>query len=324
MESGEPEEKRFSVFSGSGFSALSYPLFPITVFIFRSEFLIRSNVVPELPEVETMVRGIRPHIAGRRLAAVRRCRCSCKPILIEPSLRSIARRVVGTTVAGVHRLGKRVVLELSSGDLFVIEPRMTGLMLLESPPDRGHLRFQWRFESGGDYESLWFWDRRGLGTVRLFSAEQYRQELGPNRLGPDALEMTKADWLARCAKTHRAVKTALLDQKWVSGIGNLYASEILHAARIHPELPADALTARRIGRLAAVVQDVLQEAIRYEGSTLGDGTYRNALNQNGGYQSEHRVYAREGEVCVTCGKALICRIVQNQRSTFFCPLCQQM
>jgi formamidopyrimidine-DNA glycosylase len=215
------------------------------------------------------------------------------------------------------------VLELSSGDLFVIEPRMTGLMLLESPPDRGHLRFEWRFGGGGDYESLWFWDRRGLGTIRLFSAEQYRRELGPNRLGPDALALTEADWLERCTKTHRAVKTALIDQKWVSGIGNLYASEILHAAGIHPELPVDALTSRPIGRLAAAVQDVLQKAICYEGSTLGDGTYRNALNQKGGYQSEHRVYARGGEVCLTCGKARIRRIVQNQRSTFFCPVCQR-
>ena len=279
--------------------------------------------MPELPEVETMVRGIRPHVLGREIAAVRRCRCACKPLLIEPGVRSISRRVVGTVITTVHRIGKRVVLELSTGDSFVIEPRMTGLTLLSDPPDRGHLRFEWQLAGSGKYQSLWFWDRRGLGTIRLFTSDQMLQQLGPKRLGPDALALDESGWRERCSRTRRAIKPAMLDQKWVAGIGNLYASEILHAARIHPECPTDQLKPRQIGRLAAAVFQVLTEAIRAEGSTLGDGTYRNALNQDGGYQNQHRVYARDGDRCLTCGKTLIVRIVQNQRSTFFCPACQR-
>lgn len=281
--------------------------------------------MPELPEVETMVRGIRPHVEGRRIAAVRRCRCRYRPIEITPFAAAMAMRTRGRQIIAVDRVAKRIVLTLDSGDGFVIEPRMTGLMLVSDPPNRDHLRFEWRLEdpSAGDSASLWFWDRRGLGSVRLCSAEQLSASLGPPHLGPDALAMTLDDWRERLQRTRRAVKVALLDQKLVAGIGNLYASEILHRARIHPEHPAHRLTGRHLGRLWESARTVLEAAIRSEGSTLSDGTYRNALNQNGSYQNEHRVYDRAGELCPSCRRAEIRRIVQAQRSTFFCPQCQR-
>jgi formamidopyrimidine-DNA glycosylase len=146
---------------------------------------------------------------------------------------------------------------------------------------------------------------------------------GPERLGTDALEMTEAEWREVLATTRTAIKVALLNQKKVAGIGNLYASEILHLCRISPELPANELSRKQIARLAEAVPAILHEAIRYEGSTLGDGTYRNALNESGGYQNAHKVYAREGELCPTCCRGRIVRIVQTQRSTFFCRVCQR-
>jgi len=279
--------------------------------------------VPELPEVETMVRGIRPFVEGREITAVRTCRCACKPISITPRLGQLRKRIQGQIVANVSRLAKRIVIELSSGEALVIEPRMTGLMLLGDPPDREHLRLQWQFSGNADYNSLWFWDRRGLGTVRLYTQKELADDLGPQKLGADALEMTERNWHDRCARTSRAIKVALLDQKLVAGIGNLYASEILHQARIHPALPANELKPRHIRKLHASVQAILSEAIRLEGSTLSDATYRNALNQNGRYQNHHRVYQRNGETCDDCSKAPIQRIVQSQRSTFFCPECQK-
>ncbi|MEZ6145791.1 MAG: bifunctional DNA-formamidopyrimidine glycosylase/DNA-(apurinic or apyrimidinic site) lyase [Planctomycetaceae bacterium] len=290
--------------------------------------------MPELPEVETMVRGLRPHVEGRRILTAARCRCRYRPIDISPESRVIARRANGQLITEVRRMAKRVILELESGDAFVIEPRMTGLMLVSDPPDRSHLRFEWqlgaRVAGGQDGKSderdgrLWFWDRRGLGTLRLYSPDEMEIALGPHKLGPDALAMTLNEWRERLPQTQRAVKVALLDQKLVAGIGNLYASEILHVARIHPELPAHCLKTSQVKRLHEATQTVLQTAIHYEGSTLADGTYRNALNQNGSYQNEHRVYARSQELCPTCGKATIVRIVQAQRSTFFCPKCQQL
>ncbi|MEX0714961.1 MAG: bifunctional DNA-formamidopyrimidine glycosylase/DNA-(apurinic or apyrimidinic site) lyase [Planctomycetaceae bacterium] len=279
--------------------------------------------MPELPEVETMVRGIRPHVEGRVLAGVRKCACSCRPLSIAPEWRALRRRAAGQRVVAVRRVAKRIVLELGSGDAFVIEPRMTGLMLLADPPDEGHLRVAWQFADGGEYPTLWFWDRRGLGTIRLFDPAELSAAIGNGRLGIDALLMSEADWRERCARTARPIKVALLDQKLAAGIGNLYASEILHEAGIHPARAADSLSRKRIARLCRAVRDVLERAIRHEGSTLSDGTYRNALNAAGSYQNEHRVYARAGERCRTCDRGAIRRIVQAQRATFYCPVCQR-
>ncbi|MFN0199056.1 MAG: bifunctional DNA-formamidopyrimidine glycosylase/DNA-(apurinic or apyrimidinic site) lyase [Planctomycetaceae bacterium] len=280
--------------------------------------------MPELPEVETMVRGIAPSITGRVIVSARPSRCRYRPISLSPSPREIARRTKGMTIVAARRRAKRVILELSSGDLFVIEPRMTGMMLLSDPPDHEHLRFEWHFEDQHEYNSLWFWDRRGLGTIRLLTPSECERELGPQKLGPDALLMTMDDWRGISQRTSRPVKVALLDQKLVAGIGNLYASEILHLAAIDPHLPANRLTTQQLSRLRTATLAVLEEAIRYEGSTLGDGTYRNALNQSGQYQNAHKVYDREDELCISCRKGKIIRIVQAQRSTFFCPVCQKM
>lgn len=277
--------------------------------------------MPELPEVETMVRGIRPAVEGRTITAARPCRCRFRPILLQPSGRAMAARAKGRTVVAVSRLAKRAVLELDGGDAFVIEPRMTGLLLVADPPDRSHLRFEWQL-SGDGPERLLFWDRRGLGTVKLLSAAEREEQLGPAKLGPDPLTMSADDWPRICARTSRPIKVALLDQKLVAGIGNLYASEILHRAGIHPAKPADALGRGELRKLHEATRHVLQQAILYEGSTLGDGTYRNALNVNGQYQNAHAVYAKHGKPCTRCGKQHIERIVQAQRSTFFCPGCQ--
>ena len=282
-----------------------------------------NRPVPELPEVETMVRGIRPFVEGREIIAFRRCRCARRPLSFNPPSPQIARRVRGCGVETVSRLGKRIVWTLSSGESLVFEPRMTGLMLLADPPTRAHLRLEVRLSGSLEYDAVWFWDRRGLGTVRLYGTDELNLRLGVRTLGPDALQLTESDWRQRCARTRRPIKVALLDQKLAAGIGNLYASEILHSARIHPAHASHELKPSQLKRLHAAVQSVLTDAILHEGSTLGDATYRTALNQNGGYQDMHRVYDRENKGCRTCGRGRIIRIVQAQRSTFYCPRCQE-
>jgi formamidopyrimidine-DNA glycosylase len=251
-----------------------------------------------------------------------RPRCRRRPIAIKPAFARLKSACVGRTVTSVDRIAKRILLRLSSGAVLAVEPRMTGLMLVSDPPSTEHLRLEWRFGGETAINSLWFWDRRGLGTVSLYGADEFAR-LCATRLGADALTLTAADWQQICARTRSPIKVALLDQKRVAGIGNLYASEILHAAKIHPALPADELAAAQVRRLHAATIDVLETAIRYEGSTLGDGTYRNALNQSGGYQNEHRVYAKAGQRCSRCRRGIVERIVQAQRSTFFCPRCQR-
>ncbi len=281
--------------------------------------------MPELPEVETMVRGIRDSMTGRIIRELRACPCECRPLTLSPAFEQMARRAKGQTVTAVRRVAKRVVIDLSSLESFIIEPRMTGLMLLADPPDREHLRLEWRMT--GDQPrltgSVWFWDRRGLGVVRLCDAEELARRLGGDSLGPDALLLTESGWREVCQRTSRPIKVALLDQKLVAGIGNLYASEILHEAHISPLRPATKLTRDQVQRLYEATQHVLLDAIKHEGSTLGDGTYRNALNQSGGYQNAHRVYDREADLCPTCGRGKVVRIIQAQRSTFFCRRCQR-
>jgi formamidopyrimidine-DNA glycosylase len=277
--------------------------------------------MPELPEVETMRRGI-VEIVGGEIRDARRTRCRLKPIRITPRLPALRRRVLGRTVTAVDRIGKRVVVRLSGGDCLVFEPRMAGLVLLADPPDMGHVRF--RVDVAGDRPfQLLYWDRRGLGSVRLLSPSELLAELGPDKLGPDALAITVAQLRQRLGGSRREIKVALLDQRAIAGVGNLYASEMLHQARIHPARPCNRLTHRQWTRLQAAMHQVLHEAIRYEGSTLADGTYRNALNNPGGYQNHHRVYARAGQPCVNCGRGMIRKIVQAQRSTFYCPCCQR-
>lgn len=289
--------------------------------------------MPELPEVETMRRGILS-IVGHTIVAVERTPCPRKPILIAPGLATFRKRAVGRTVAAIDRIGKRVVIklapddrsaqkskkkEIGGGESIILEPRMTGLVLLADPPTTEHLRFRIALDDGRD---VYYWDRRGLGSVRLLNDEELTTRYEDGSLGPDALKISSDDFRTRLGRSKRAIKVALLDQKAVAGIGNLYASEMLFAAGIDPRKRCTAIKRDAWEKLFATMRDVLETAVKYEGSTLGDGTYRNALNKEGGYQNHHRVYDREGTPCVICLKTPVRRIVQAQRATFFCPTCQ--
>lgn len=291
--------------------------------LFRNGFCM-----PELPEVETMRRGILS-IVGRRITAFERTPCPRKPIAVEPGLAAFRRRAVGRKVAAIDRIGKRVVIKLAPetkaggkeaiGESIILEPRMTGLVLLADPPTTEHLRIRIGLDDGRD---VYYWDRRGLGSVRILNDEELAARYEDGSLGPDALKITADDFQARLRASKRAIKVALLDQKAVMGIGNLYASEMLFMAGIDPRKRCTAIKRDAWSRLYDAMREVLETAVLYEGSTLGDGTYRNALNKQGGYQNHHRVYDKEGVACVICLKTPVRRIVQAQRATFFCPTCQ--
>ncbi len=227
----------------------------------------------------------------------------------------------GKQIVNVGRRGKRVMIELEDAQTIVIEPRMTGLVLLADPPGEEHLRLRLNLVGGPKYQLL-FWDRRGLGTVRLLRAGEIAK-LVDSKLGVDALVITAEQLRDRLGSSRRAVKVALLDQSAVAGIGNLYAAEILFLAGVDPRTRCDRLTRPQWDRIQRATVLVLEEAIRHEGSTLSDGTYRNALNDAGGYQNHHRVYDRANSLCPRCANGRIRRIVQAQRSTFFCPNCQR-
>ena len=277
--------------------------------------------MPELPEVETMRQGILA-ITGSVIAGAERTPCNKRPIAITPRIDRLNQRVVGQTIASVDRLGKRVVIKLQSGDRLVFEPRMTGLVLIGDPPGSEHLRFCLHLENG-PIGQLLFWDRRGLGRIELFSGPEYESKLADGRLGPDAIAISMDEFRKRFKKTRREIKVALLDQSLIAGVGNLYASEILHLSGVHPQARCDRMSLQQWTTIYEAMREVLIRAIQYEGSTLADGTYRNAQNNPGGYQNHHRVYDREGKPCPNCRQSRIKRIVQAQRSTFFCSKCQR-
>ena len=276
--------------------------------------------MPELPEVETMRRGIEK-ITGATIERAARTPGKKRPLVITPRIDSLNRKTSGKKIKSVDRLGKRVVLRLDSDDRIIFEPRMTGIVLIGEPPNQEHLRFELQLNHR-QVERLLFWDRRGLGKITLMTAAQYDSKINDGSLGPDAIEISAEELRLRGKSSKREIKVALLDQKLVAGVGNLYASEILHLAGIHPKARCHRLTVRQWNLIHENMIRVLKLAIEYEGSTLSDGTYQKSINDPGGYQNHHRVYDREGKTCMNCRQQKIERIVQAQRSTFFCSSCQ--
>src|SRR5688572_2081254 len=155
--------------------------------------------MPELPEVETMRRGI-AGIAGCTIAAGVRLPCRRRPILIRPRPAALSRRLAGQRIEEVGRLGKRVVLRLASGDRLIFEPRMTGLVLVADPPSAEHLRFRLDL-ADGPIPHVWYWDRRGLGSVRLLSERQLAEQLGSGKVGPDALSLAADEMQVRLGQS---------------------------------------------------------------------------------------------------------------------------
>ena len=280
--------------------------------------------MPELPEVETMRRGIAA-LAGSRIAEARFPSGACRALAITPRPDRLAPLLRGARLGAIERHGKRVAIgiEESRGEpaWLVIEPRMTGLLLVADPPTAKHLRMELLLEAPAPHPALRFWDQRGLGTIRLLDAAGLERACGPRVLGPDGLTITPERLAERLGLSRRAIKVALLDQSVVAGIGNIYAAEILHRAGIDPRTPCRGLSGADVERIADATRRILGAAVAHEGSSIGDELYRTADNRKGRFQRLHRVYGREGLACRGCGGPVE-RIVQAQRSTFFCATCQ--
>ena len=277
--------------------------------------------MPELPEVETMRRGLLP-IVGCVITKVEYPDIPYRPIVIEPSREDLAQRCQGQSIQSVDRIAKRVLVRLGNGDSIVMQPKMAGIAMLSDPPSQQHTRVVFQLRGNENVPQFLYWDRRGLGTVSLWTPEKVLAKLGPDVLGPDASIVEESVFLARFRESKKEIKVAMLDQSIVAGIGNLYAAEILFAAKVHPQARCAGISTSKWKRVHAETTRILREAIEKEGSTLSDGTYRNAINGEGSYQNLHQVYDREDQPCNRCSNVKIIRIVQAQRSTFFCPKCQ--
>ncbi|MEM9009709.1 MAG: bifunctional DNA-formamidopyrimidine glycosylase/DNA-(apurinic or apyrimidinic site) lyase [Pseudomonadota bacterium] len=288
--------------------------------------------MPELPEVETVRRGLQPVLEGAEIAAadVRR------PDLRWPLPARMAERLTGARVARLRRRAKYILAELSTGETLLMHLGMTGRWLISAPAAvraaPGAFYHQHPAPELHDHVvldltsgvRLTFNDVRRFGAMDLAPTDAIEQHKWLASLGPEPLgNAFHADHLAlRFRGKLSPVKAALLDQKVVAGLGNIYVAEALWRAFIHPTRIADGISARRIADLAEAIRAVLEDAIAAGGSSLRD--YRQADGELGYFQHAFAVYGREGEPCRRDGcRGTIRRIVQSGRSTFYCPRCQR-
>ncbi len=273
--------------------------------------------MPELPEVETIVRDLRPELVGRTILSTR--------LTHDDVLRGVTRRRLlaglrGRRIRALTRRAKHAVFDLG-GHYFVVQPGMTGSLLVQkdlTADERHYAVVQAKLDDG---RVLIYHDVRRLGTLLLLNQAEwdaYDAGLGPEPLDP---QFTPERLRERLRGTRQAIKKALMDQRVIAGVGNIYANEALFIAGIDPSKEARAVTPEASGRLHTALQDILQAAIESKGTTVRD--YRTGTGQPGQFQFELLVYEREGEPCRRCGTTLAGTHAIDARITVFCHRCQR-
>jgi formamidopyrimidine-DNA glycosylase len=268
--------------------------------------------MPELPEVQTIVAELAGRVAGRTMTHVDLRRAD----IVTPRAVDFPKLITGRRIASLTRRGKRILFTLDNHHGFYIHLGMTGRLTIRGPGSASpepalHTHLILTFDTG---LQLHFTDPRRFGGLFWLAAAS-----GDQDLGPEPLTLTPPRLARRLHNTARPIKSALLDQRLIAGLGNIYVDESLHAAGLHPLIPANALTSDQIQCLNRAIKSTLRRALSHGGSTLRD--YRTATGEKGNFQKIHRVYARQGQPCLTCGTPIE-RIVLTGRSTCFCPKCQ--
>lgn len=287
--------------------------------------------MPELPEVERLRRSLEPHILAQRVASARlRRRDICEsfggePPAITPVRTTPERLLLGSTITGTLRRGKQLALSADTGRILCVHLGMSGQLLFRpGPPPRPlptHVHALWTLANadGSIHGTLLFRDPRRFGGLWTFDSLAALRHARWNRLGPDALLVRPRALCKAFAGSRRAVKSALLDQSVVAGVGNIYADEALFKARIHPARDAADITERECADLAGAIRRTLRRAIESGGSTIRD--YRDADGNAGTASLHHAVYGRSGQPCRVCRHRLSSGLLA-QRTTVWCPVCQ--
>jgi formamidopyrimidine-DNA glycosylase len=275
--------------------------------------------MPELPEVETTARILRQDLPGRTIVGVRGL--DYLPLVKPLSPESFTTAVVGQRVHEVGRRAKYVLLHLDGGATLAIHLGMSGRLFLapQEVPPSPHTHAVLDLDDG---RALHLRDPRKFGRMRCLSAEEYAHLSA--RLGPEPLDpLLTTDALAgRLRGRPRArLKAVLLDQRFLAGLGNIYADESLFRAGLHPLRPAGSLSPEEVARLHRAIVEVLTEAITANGTTLGDGIFLFGEDEAGRFAEHLRVYGRGGEPCTICGTPLVRQVIAG-RSSHFCPVCQ--
>jgi formamidopyrimidine-DNA glycosylase len=269
--------------------------------------------MPELPEVETIVRGLRKTILGKKIKEVR----FLYPEIVKQNSVSFIRQTVGQKVKDIKRRGKNIIICLPQDKAILIHLGMSG-HLFYLPTDRKvdkHDHIIFRFSD--DKKELRYNDPRKFGKIKFVNLKTCPDL---NKLGPEPMEISEKEFVGLMKKRKGRIKSVLLNQKVLAGIGNIYADESLFEARINPLKKTDQISTTKLEDLLESIRKILAKAIRAGGSSIR--TYTDLSDRMGRFQFLHKVYGKENEACKRCGTK-IRRIIVNQRSSYFCPRCQK-
>jgi formamidopyrimidine-DNA glycosylase len=270
--------------------------------------------VPELPEVETVVRDIAPRLEGRRITAIQVSRKRLR----KPWAKKWTALVVGRRVQMVWRRGKWIACYLDNSCYLVLHLGMSGQLTIVSArePLVPHTHLVFRLSQAK--EELRFCDIRRFGSARVLTRQQWLN-LTQDHLGPEPFDLRPNHWRQSLARTRRCLKAVLLDQRVVAGVGNIYADESLFEACLHPARLGCEVSSDEAARLRRAIRTVLRRAIHRRGSSIRN--YVGGSGRKGAYQNEFRVYGRTGAPCPRCGTPITCVRLAG-RSTHYCPKCQ--
>jgi len=283
--------------------------------------------MPELPEVETVVRGLRRTITKRTISRIK-TKAPPASIVVSQSLgkRRFEKILAGKTVKEISRRGKNILISLSDDITLWTHLKMTGrfLWLPRQKAIGKHDLVVFDFESNNSHDNLMhlrFNDYRRFGRLRLYCNDELWQQRGLAELGPEPLEISVDAFVELFQKHQRMIKPALLDQSFLTGLGNIYADESLYNSKIHPRRPTSSLSAKKLTELHGHIRNILKDAIRLMGSSVD--TYAGVNGKPGRFQNYLEVYGREGNPCNRCGGSII-REKIGSRSAHYCPRCQRM
>ncbi|MBO8129365.1 MAG: DNA-formamidopyrimidine glycosylase [Peptococcaceae bacterium] len=277
--------------------------------------------MPELPEVETIIRGLRKNILGARILGVE---IYLPKVVATPEPDLFKSKLKGKQINTLKRRGKYILVYLSDNSLLAFHLRMTGQLVFHKPgyneadfPKHTHLVF--RLDRG----LLRFTDPRQFGRVWLVPKDKPEWISGLTKLGPEPLDdtFTEERFKDKIRQHKQKIKPLLLDQAFIAGLGNIYTDEALYRARIHPAKRASDLTARETETLYRAIKEVLSEGIKYKGTSVRD--YVDGTGDEGHYQERLAVYGKKGMACYRCGTP-ISRILCANRGTYYCPRCQKL
>jgi formamidopyrimidine-DNA glycosylase len=273
--------------------------------------------LPELPEVEIIRRQLEKELPGARIA---RCEVFLPRLVTYPTPLGYRRGLKGRCIRGVDRRGKYLLMDLDGERELVVHLGMTGSLVLSSPhgerPRHTHLVFHL-----ADGRDLLYVDPRTFGETALLRPGDRSPLRGLHRMGPEPLaEDFTCESLVTAMRGKCRVKSAIMDQSRIAGIGNIYADESLHRAGVNPLRRLEELDPVEVERIHTALREVLEEAISRGGSSVSD--YVDLRGRRGSFQDNHRVYRREGQPCLDCGSTILREVISG-RSSYFCPTCQK-